>query len=264
METVKLFREEGLIRLRLERGDRSVNVLDETCLSELEAQLDALEKKPPQLLVFESGMPGCFVAGADVDVIAAVSDVAEATRLAERGQSLMRRIEDLPCPSIAVVAGACMGGGLEMALACDYILAIQTAKTSMALPEIKTEELSRWFIAESPAIREIITVLTGNSKRGWIISNPLNPSTKRLLGIKVKKTAGNEAFVNTVEYWYLRWWYKNDNSYVYPYRETNRQTYILRRDTAGWKVYENLRPLPKISLPQRWKKRKSCDPKVSD
>lgn len=132
-----------------------------------------------------------------------------------------------------------------------------------ALPEIKVEELSRWFIAESPAMREIITVLLGNSKKGWIISNPFNPSTKRLLGIKVKKIGGNEAFVNTVEYWYLRWWDKNDNSYVYPYRETNRQTYILRRDAAGWKIYENLRPLPKISLPQRWKKRDSRDSKSS-
>jgi len=137
METVKLLREKSLARLSLARTDRSVNVLDEHCMSELEAQLDGLEKKPPQLLIIESGMPGCFIAGADVDVIAAVSDAAEATRLAERGQSLMRRIEDLPCPSIAVVAGACMGGGLELALACDYLLAVRTAKTKLALPEIR-------------------------------------------------------------------------------------------------------------------------------
>ncbi len=137
METVKLSQKKGIARLSLQRRDRSVNVLDELCLNELEAQLTVLEKKPPELLIIESGMSGCFIAGADVDVIAAVSDIGEATRLTERGQSLMRRVEDLPCPSIAVVAGSCMGGGLELALACDYLLAVQTAKTRLALPEIK-------------------------------------------------------------------------------------------------------------------------------
>jgi len=137
MEAMKLSSRKGIARLSLARKDRAVNVLDEPCMSELEAQLDTLESKPPRLLIIESAMPGCFIAGADVDVIAAVSDVEEATRLAERGQSLMRRIEDLPCPSIAVVAGACMGGGLELALACDHLLAVEMPKTSLALPEIK-------------------------------------------------------------------------------------------------------------------------------
>ncbi|MDQ6960114.1 MAG: 3-hydroxyacyl-CoA dehydrogenase NAD-binding domain-containing protein, partial [Mariprofundaceae bacterium] len=60
-----------------------------------------------------------------------------AERLAERGQSLFRRIEDLTCPSIAVVNGACMGGGLELALACDHLIAVHGDKTRLALPEIK-------------------------------------------------------------------------------------------------------------------------------
>lgn len=137
MATVNLCVNKGVARLLLARGDRPVNVLDEACLRELEARLDALEKQTPELLVIESGMPGCFIAGADVDVIAAVSDADEATRLAERGQSLMRRIEDLSCPSVAVVAGACMGGGLELALACDHLLAVEGGKTQLALPEIK-------------------------------------------------------------------------------------------------------------------------------
>jgi len=137
METVKLRSRNGVARLQLARTDRSVNVLDEPCMAGLEEQLGSLEHKPPQLLVIESGMPGCFVAGADLDVIASLSDAVEAGRLAERGQSIMRRIEDLPCPSVAVVAGACMGGGLELALACDYLLAVDTPKTSLALPEIR-------------------------------------------------------------------------------------------------------------------------------
>ena len=137
MEVVTLKRDQGLARLHFKRSDKSVNVLDEACIEDLEACLDRLEQDPPETLVLESGMTGCFIAGADLDVIAAVYDASAATRLAERGQSLCRRIERLPSVSVALVSGACMGGGLEVALACDYIVAVDGGKTRLALPEIK-------------------------------------------------------------------------------------------------------------------------------
>jgi len=137
MQVVTLIREENIARLHFERADKPVNVLDEGCIAEIEAHLDALEAEPPKTLVLESGNAGCFIAGADLDIIEAVTDVAEATRLAERGQSLCRRIEVLPSVSIALVNGACMGGGLEIALACDYIVAVDDKRTQLALPEIK-------------------------------------------------------------------------------------------------------------------------------
>jgi|GEM_PF-5756285 len=52
-----------------------------------------------------------------------------------------------------------------------------------------------------------------------------------------------------MQYWNLRWWDNCDGSYTYPYRETNRQAYILRKKLDGWKVFENLRPSPRISVP---------------
>jgi len=137
VEVVSLSRKQDVARLCFARKDRSVNVLDEACMAQLEAHLDTLEKDVPGLLVIESAMPGCFVAGADLDAIAAVEDADEAARLAERGQSLFRRIEDLTCPSIAVVNGSAMGGGLELALACDALIAVHAEKTRLALPEIK-------------------------------------------------------------------------------------------------------------------------------
>ncbi len=137
MEVVTLLREEHTARLRFAREDKPVNVLDEACMAQLEAHLEALEAAPPRCLVLESGMPGCFIAGADIDRIAAVQDATEATRLAERGQALCRRIEALPAVSIAVVQGACMGGGMELALACDHILAVDERATKLALPEIQ-------------------------------------------------------------------------------------------------------------------------------
>jgi len=123
------------------------------------------------------------------------------------------------------------------------------------LPQINTEELRRWFCADSPAMKEIINLLTRHQKRGWVISNLLNPSTKRLLNIKVKKITGGEAVVNTMEYWYLRWFDMNSGSYTYIYRETNRQIYIVKKESDDWKIFQNLRPSPRSSIPHRWKKR---------
>jgi len=137
MKVVTLSRDQNQACICFERSDKSVNVLDEPCISELEACLDDLEANPPQRLTLESNMPGCFIAGADLDLIAAVRDADAATKLAERGQALCRRIEVLPSISVAWVHGACMGGGLEIALACDYIVAVDDQQTRLALPEIK-------------------------------------------------------------------------------------------------------------------------------
>jgi len=137
MQVVNLIRQENIVRLHFERADKPVNVLDEGCIAEIEAHLEALEAEPPKTLVLESGNAGCFIAGADLDIIEAVTDAEDAAKLAERGQSLCRRIEVLPSISIALVNGACMGGGLELALACDYIVAVDDQSTRLALPEIK-------------------------------------------------------------------------------------------------------------------------------
>ncbi|MFQ5581094.1 MAG: 3-hydroxyacyl-CoA dehydrogenase NAD-binding domain-containing protein [Mariprofundaceae bacterium] len=136
-QTVELVRKEDVAHLRFVRTDKPVNVLDLICMEQLEKRLDALEKDTPRVLVLESAMPGCFIAGADISLIQSVTDRMEAVRLAERGQAVCRRIEDLPAISIALVQGACMGGGLEVALGCDHIVAIHDAKTQLGLPEIK-------------------------------------------------------------------------------------------------------------------------------
>lgn len=136
MQVVSLIQDDNISRLHFARTDKSVNVLDEACMLQLEAHLDTLEAAPPTALVLESGLPGCFIAGADLDLIEAVTDANVASRLAERGQSLCRRIEVLPSVSVALVHGACMGGGLELALACDYIVAVDDPRTQLALPEI--------------------------------------------------------------------------------------------------------------------------------
>jgi hypothetical protein len=124
-----------------------------------------------------------------------------------------------------------------------------------ALPDIVTGDLERWFCADSPALREILTLLERHRQKRWIITNSYNPSTKRLINADVKKIGLGEATVNTMEYWYLRWWDDRQGSYAYSYRETNRQMYVLKQEAGEWKVFQNLRSLPRTSIPHRWNRR---------
>lgn len=91
------------------------------------------------------------------------------------------------------------------------------------------------------------------AQRGWILANPRNPSTKRLLSIDAREIRGDTAIVRTTEYWYLRWWSVVEGKYRYPYRETNHQTYVLVRQGEDWLVEENIRPAPRSSTPHRQK-----------
>ncbi|TFH50485.1 MAG: hypothetical protein E4H01_02270 [Lysobacterales bacterium] len=120
-----------------------------------------------------------------------------------------------------------------------------------ALPAINQEELDQRFCPHGPAMKEIITLLHRHKLRGWVINNPLNPSTKRLLRIKIHHIGYEECAVHTTEYWYLRWWDNYKQKWGYPYRETNTQVYILRKHEGTWKVYQNLRPAPRTSAPHR-------------
>lgn len=120
-----------------------------------------------------------------------------------------------------------------------------------ALPAIDEARLARWFVRSGAAYSDLMHTLTRLAQRGWVLTNPFNPSTKRLLAITVGKIEGGKAFVRTTEYWYLRWWSTIEGKYRYPYRETNRQTYILSATAEGWLVEDNIRPPPRSSTPHR-------------
>ena len=120
-----------------------------------------------------------------------------------------------------------------------------------ALPGIDESRLLRWYAGDGPAYLDLLHTLTRVAKRGCILTNPHNPSTKRLMAIKVKEMVDDRALVRTTEYWYLRWWRPVEGKYRYPYRETDRQTYILVRRGEDWRVQENIRPAPRSSTPHR-------------
>ncbi|HUF35328.1 MAG TPA: fatty acid oxidation complex subunit alpha FadJ [Gemmatimonadales bacterium] len=88
-------------------------------------------------VVLISGKPDTFIAGADIEEFTALTTQAEAERLSFEGQEMVSRVETLPKPVVAAIHGACLGGGLELALACHYRIATDHHKTQLGLPEVQ-------------------------------------------------------------------------------------------------------------------------------
>lgn len=95
------------------------------------------ENKSIRGVVFISGKPDNFIAGADINMIARAKNAQEAEDLARQGQQIMAEIHSLPIPVIAAIHGACLGGGLELALACHSRICTDDAKTILGLPEVQ-------------------------------------------------------------------------------------------------------------------------------
>ena len=90
-----------------------------------------------QGLIFISGKPDNFIAGADINMIAQCKTALEAQKLAHQGQQIMAEIAALPIPVVAAIHGACLGGGLELALACHSRICTDDEKTKLGLPEVQ-------------------------------------------------------------------------------------------------------------------------------
>ncbi len=127
----------GIVWLGMDVADSSANVLSATVLAELNQILSKLSKKPPTGIAITSNKDKGFIAGADVKEFTKISNFEEALQLVEFGQKVFTQLDKMPCPTIAVVNGFCMGGGLELALACDYRIALEDSKTRLSLPEVR-------------------------------------------------------------------------------------------------------------------------------
>ena len=129
--------DDGILWLILDKQDSDTNVLSVSVLEQLDSLLDEINNNPPRAIIFRSGKAKGFIAGADVNEFLEVSSTQEALIMIKRGQTLFSRIESLPCPTVALIEGFCMGGGTELALACDYRVALDDAGTRIGLPEVK-------------------------------------------------------------------------------------------------------------------------------
>ncbi|QDK41657.1 fatty oxidation complex subunit alpha [Bacteriovorax stolpii] len=118
---------------------KSMTTLDIETMMELMEIVEELHTKGTALkgAIFFSHKENCFLAGADINLIASMKTEAEAADGAERGQNIYNRIEDLQIPTVVCVDGVCLGGGLELSLSCKAIIASNSSKTSLGLPEVK-------------------------------------------------------------------------------------------------------------------------------
>ena len=123
--------------LTLDRADESVNSLSQEVLQELESIIDGVEQSAPRGLVLQSGKPHSFIVGADVREFDAVSDPDAAAQSIRQVHTLFNRIESLPFPVVVTIDGFCLGGGLELALACHYRIAKNNEHTRLGYPEVR-------------------------------------------------------------------------------------------------------------------------------
>ncbi len=127
----------GIAWLCLDKADANANVLSSEAMMELDQLLAPLEQKPPRGLVVYSGKSRSFVMGADINEFVGIESEELAYELVSQGQELFNRLEDIRCPTVAVINGVCLGGGLELAMACDYRIALEGNDRILGLPEVK-------------------------------------------------------------------------------------------------------------------------------
>lgn len=129
--------EQQLCWLTIDVKDRSTNVLSREVLTELQEVIRELRPLSPKALLIQSAKQNGFIAGADIKGFIDLGTRDEALALIKQGQSIFTALEQLPFPTVALIHGFCLGGGLELALACTYRIAADEANTRIGLPEVK-------------------------------------------------------------------------------------------------------------------------------
>ena len=122
----------------LDKADASVNVISRSVKDEMYGMLTALERDASvRAVAFFSGKRDNFIAGADIEEFVRLQTAADAEQLSRDGQAMLDRVAGFPKPIAVGIHGACLGGGLEFALACHYRVATDHPKTQLGLPEIQ-------------------------------------------------------------------------------------------------------------------------------
>ena len=137
-------RDDGVLVLAFDRAGESVNTFAQDVLIELDALLERLALDPPKALVIRSAKAKGFIAGADIREFQAFDAKGTIGDSIRRGQMAFQRLAELPCPTVAAIHGFCMGGGTEIALACDYRVASDDPSTKIGLPEVKLGIYPGW------------------------------------------------------------------------------------------------------------------------
>ena len=124
--------------ITLNQPDAKVNTLNEAMMEAFSDFLDTLESDASlKGAILISGKKDNFIAGADIEMFKARDTAEEIEQLSRDGHAILDRIEAFPKPIVVAIHGSCMGGGLELSLACHYRIISEHPKTILALPEVK-------------------------------------------------------------------------------------------------------------------------------
>ncbi|KJH41966.1 fatty acid oxidation complex, alpha subunit [Dictyocaulus viviparus] len=123
--------------LKMSIANVKENVLNEALAGELQAAFEKVEHDDSvKSIVLMSGKPNSFIAGADVEMLKKAKNHSDGANISRQAQDQFNKLEHSRKPIVAAIMGSCMGGGLELAMACQYRIAVNDKKTQLALPEV--------------------------------------------------------------------------------------------------------------------------------
>ncbi|MBL8202445.1 MAG: enoyl-CoA hydratase/isomerase family protein [Chromatiales bacterium] len=190
--------------LCFDRQDAGANTLSSETMAELHAVLEDLSSRPLRGLVIHSGKESGFIAGADIHEFPALDSSERAFALTRQGQMILDRLQHLPYPTVAVLNGFALGGGLELALACSHRVAMAGDEPTLGLPEVQlgvhpgfggTVRLPQ-LIGVRRAMDMILTgrsLRPGEALRAGLVDALITDGDWRTAAVRQLKRPGNKA-----------------------------------------------------------------------
>jgi len=169
----------GITWLCIDKADGGANVLSGEVLTELHQLIEPLAAAVPRGVVIHSGKSNGFVMGADINEFTTIENPEQAYQLIRLGQRVLEELEALPCPTVAVINGFALGGGLELAMACDYRLALETDKRILGLPEVQLG-IHPGF---GGTVRAVRIAGVRPAMQLMLTGNPITPEKGRRIGL---------------------------------------------------------------------------------
>lgn len=144
MKHIQVEKNDWLIRVTFDLQGQKINKLSSEVMNELCQLIKEIQMLPQQIVCFESAKKDIFIAGADISELQQINSPEMARDKAHLGQNIFKQIAALPQTTVAIIDGACVGGGCELALACDFRLASDNRKTKIGFPEVKLGIIPGW------------------------------------------------------------------------------------------------------------------------
>ena len=129
--------EDRIAWIHLDDPGKKVNTLSSRYMQWFDERLDEAAAEDLDGMVLISDKPGYFIVGADIEELQALTDPSEVRELVRAGHALVKKFTRLSFPVVAAIDGSCLGGGLELALACDWRVATDAPHTKLGVPEVK-------------------------------------------------------------------------------------------------------------------------------